>query len=178
MYLNNPPEVDLPISRIEVVQVSVTIPIPTPIKVKLLDKKILDRITLFLRVGETSPTSMKRLIEMSSKYLKTDRGADPERLLDILMLSDPRILLPGNWVVDDLPGHTGIRSTIKYLTKKIENDLFPRMTEHPTNDIERIEELLTMISLREHNRTLQSAIEDQPFLNTFETIIRSLDPDL
>ena len=94
------------------------------------------------------------------------------------MLFDRRILLPKNWAEGDLPDRQGMRSTIRYLTKKIQNDLLPRTTEHPTNDIERIEDLLSKRLLLEHNLTLQSATEDQLFLNTFEIIIRSPDPDL
>jgi len=49
MYFNSPPEVDLPISQVEVEQASVTTPIPISIKVnrhlkegRPLDKKIID----------------------------------------------------------------------------------------------------------------------------------------
>jgi len=114
MYLNNPPEVDLPISQVEVEQNLVIplepIPIPTPIKVnqhlsevKLLDKKIIDRITLSLPIGEILGTSMKRLIEMKLKYLNPDQEVDLEHLPYILIFYNRVILLLSNWVEDDLP---------------------------------------------------------------------------
>ena len=165
------------------------IPIPTPIQIKVnqhlkevkpLDKKIIDRITLFLPTGETLQRSMKRLIEMKLKYPKLDRGADLEHLPNILMFSNRVILLLPNWVEEDLPDQLGIRYTIKYLIKMIENsiDLLPRMIEHPTNDIEKIEDLLIMRVTLESKPKLRSVIEDQWFLNMFEMITESLDLDL
>jgi hypothetical protein len=131
-------------------------PIPTPTLIKvnqhlsevqLLDNKIIDRITLFLPIGETLQRSMKRLIEKKSKFPKPDREVDLEHLPNILMFFNRVILLLlSNWVEEDLPDQLGIRYTTKYLIKMIENsiDLLPRMIEHPTNDIEKIEDPLIM----------------------------------
>ena len=134
MYPNNPREVDLPISQVEVEQDLVILPepIPTPIpiqikvnqhlsEVQLFDKKICDRITLFLPTGEILLKSMKRLIEMKLKFLKPDLEVDLEHLPNILMSFNRVIFLLPNWVADDLPDRRGIRYTIKYLTKTSEN---------------------------------------------------------
>lgn len=134
MYPNNPREVDLPISQVEVEQGLVmpleSTPIPTTIKLKVvrhlkevkpLDKKIIDRITLSLPTGETLWTSMKRLIEMKLKFLKPDLEVDLEHLPNFLMSFNRVILLLPNRVADDLPDRRGIRYTIKYLPKTIEN---------------------------------------------------------
>ena len=132
MYPNNPREVDLPISQVEVEQGLVipleSTPIPTLIKVyqhlsevKLLDKKIIDKLTLSLPIGEILGTSMKRLIEMKLKFLKPDLEVDLEHLPNILMSFNRVILLLPNRVADDLPDRRGIRYTIKYLTKMSEN---------------------------------------------------------
>jgi hypothetical protein len=156
-------------------------PIPTPTLIKVnqhlsevqpLDKKIIDRITLFFPIGETLQRSMKRLIEMKLKYPKLDRGADLEHLPSILMFSNRVILLLPNWVEEDLPDQLGIRYTINHLIKMIENsiDLLPRMIEHPTNDIEKIEDLLIMRVTLESKPKLRSVIEDQWFLNMFEKV--------
>jgi hypothetical protein len=160
-------------------------PTPTIIKlnqhlneVQLLDKKIIDRITPFLPTGETLQRSMKRLIEMKLKYPKLDRGADLEHLPSILMFSNRVILLLPNWVEEDLPDQLGIRYTINHLIKMIENDLLPRTIEHPTNDIEKLEGLLMMRVTLDSKLKLRSVIEDQSFLNMYEMITESLDPDL
>ena len=161
-------------------------PIPTPTLIKLdqhlsevqlLDKKIIDRITLFLPTGETLQKSMKRLIETMLKYPKLDRGADLEHLPNIPMSSHRLVLLP-NWVEEDLPGQQGIRYTINHLIKMIENDLLPRTIELLINDIEKIEGLLKTRVTLESKPKLRSLIEDRSFLNTFEMITESLDPDL
>jgi hypothetical protein len=95
-------------------------------------------------------------------------------------MSSHRLVLLPNWVEEDLPDQLGIRYTINHLIKMIENsiDLLPRMIEHPTNDIEKIEDLLIMRVTLESKPKLRSVIEDQWFLNMFEMITESLDPDL
>jgi hypothetical protein len=189
--LNNPLDLDLPISQIEVEQDLVIhlepIPIPTPTlikvnqhlsEVRLLDKKIIDRITLFLPTGEIFQTSMRRLIEMKLKYPKPDRGVDLEHLPNILMFFNRVILLLSKWVEDDLPDPLEIRCIVKYLIKMIESDLLPKMIEHRINDIEKIEDLLIMRVTLEFKLKLRSVIEDQSLHNMFEMITKSLDPDL
>jgi hypothetical protein len=121
---------------------------------------------------------MKRLIEMKLNFLKLDQGVDLEHLPNILMFSNRVILLPSSWVADDLPDRVEIRYTTNHLIKTIKNDLLPRMTEHPINDIEKTEDLLiTRVNL-EHKLQLRLAIEDLSSRHIFEMITRLLDPGL